>query len=80
MILFQIPDIRLFWSEDTRFLSQFTPGKISTFKSYSKYPACYKDISFWKPDTFHSNDFCDQVRTVAGELVENVDLVIPFSD
>lgn len=75
MILFQIPDIRLFWSEDPRFLSQFKQDKISTFRPYSKYPACYKDISFWKPEGFHFNDFCDQVRTVAGDMAENVDLV-----
>src|SRR5579859_6083403 len=29
MILFEIPDIRLFWSEDSRFLSQFEEGKIT---------------------------------------------------
>ncbi|GAA5826925.1 hypothetical protein JCM10212_005267 [Sporobolomyces blumeae] len=49
MVLFSIPDIRLFWSEDDRFLSQFEDGKISTFKPYSKYPECYKDLAFWVP-------------------------------
>ena len=47
MLLFNIPDIRLFWSEDQRFLSQFQEGRIQKFKSFSKYPACYKDIAFW---------------------------------
>ncbi|KIV97883.1 phenylalanine-tRNA ligase [Exophiala mesophila] len=47
MLLFNIPDIRLFWSTDPRFLNQFTRGKISRFEPFSKYPACYKDISFW---------------------------------
>lgn len=50
MILFSIPDIRLFWSEDTRFLRQFKEGQIITFKPYSKYPPCYKDLSFWLPE------------------------------
>ena len=47
MLLFGIPDIRLFWSEDERFLSQFEAGKVSRFEPFSKYPACYKDIAFW---------------------------------
>lgn len=49
MVLYNIPDIRLFWSEDTRFLSQFKAGQITQFKPYSKYPPCYKDMSFWLP-------------------------------
>lgn len=76
MILFSIPDIRLFWSEDARFLSQFEAGKITTFKPYSKYPPCYKDVSFWLPDSgLHENDFCDMVRDEVGDLVEDVKLV-----
>jgi phenylalanyl-tRNA synthetase alpha chain len=50
MVLFSIPDIRLFWSEDKRFLNQFADGGITTFKPYSKYPPCYRDMSFWIPD------------------------------
>lgn len=72
MVLFSIPDIRLFWSEDPRFLSQFTQGEITTFKPYSKYPSCFKDVSFWHDEPLHENDFCDLVRDVAGDLVEDV--------
>lgn len=79
MVLFSIPDIRLFWSEDARFLSQFRPDQISAFKPYSKYPECYKDFSFWIPqqsgEAWHENDFCEVVRDVAGDLVEGVQLV-----
>ena len=32
MKLFKIPDVRLFWSQDSRFLSQFAKGKITEFK------------------------------------------------
>lgn len=78
MILFSIPDIRLFWSQDPRFVSQFTAGQINTFKPYSKYPACYKDISFWLPHTgLHDNDFCDLVRDTVGDLVQDVVMVRP---
>lgn len=83
MILFSVPDIRLFWSTDPRFKSQFKEGKITTFKPYSKYPECYKDFSFWtstqegKGDrkAWHENDFCEVVRNVAGDLVEGVSMV-----
>ena len=57
MKLFEIEDIRLFWSTDTRFLSQFKPGVITKFKPYSKYPVCYKDIAFWIEDSFNENEF-----------------------
>lgn len=85
MVLFSIPDIRLFWSQDDRFLSQFRAGEISTFKPYSKYPECYKDLAFWLPDNgevvrsggkeWHENDFMEVVRDEAGDLVEGVQLV-----
>lgn len=103
MVLFNIPDIRLFWTEDDRFLSQFSQGQITQFQPYSKYPPCYKDMSFWLPPStttagsaaaggsgaaaaggkgrvFHENDYCEIVREVAGDLVENVTLVSsPFA-
>jgi phenylalanyl-tRNA synthetase alpha chain len=48
MLLYSIPDIRLFWSKDERFLSQFSEQKpIQRFSPFSKYPACFKDVSFW---------------------------------
>ena len=47
MLLFGIPDIRLFWSEDPRFLNQFKKGTVSQFKPFSKYPTCFKDVAFW---------------------------------
>jgi phenylalanyl-tRNA synthetase alpha chain len=77
MILYSIPDIRLFWSRDARFLTQFKQGDITTFRPYSKYPACFKDVSFWLPQntSLHDNDFCDLVRDVAGDIVEDVKMV-----
>lgn len=79
MVLFGIPDIRLFWSQDERFIEQFTPGQIKKFQPFSKYPPCIKDISFWLPnDEWHDNNFCEVVRDVAGDLVENVKLIDDF--
>jgi phenylalanyl-tRNA synthetase alpha chain len=73
MVLFQIPDIRLFWSQDPRFLQQFKSGVVSQFQPYSKYPGTSKDVSFWLNDRdVHENDVYDVVRDSAGELVEEV--------
>ena len=87
MILFSIPDIRLFWSKDPRFLSQFsTMDSISQFSAFSKYPASTKDVSFWLRSSssaaggglksnshdFHENDVMEIVRELGGDLVEDV--------
>lgn len=91
MVLFSIPDIRLFWSEDSRFTSQFVDEKVTKFIPYSKYPPCLKDISFWIDSgeaatslqgrrPYHANDFNEAVRTVAGDLVERVELVDSFTN
>lgn len=80
MILFEIPDIRLFWTEDKRFSKQFSAGKITTFKPYSKYPPCKKDIAFWLPDDFVENDFYELARGIAGDLVERIDLTDEFTN
>lgn len=79
MILFKIPDIRLFWTEDERFHKQFASGKIVAFQPYSKYPACLKDMSFWIRDDFHVNDLNEVVRDVAGDLVEQMELIDQFT-
>lgn len=52
MLMFGIPDIRLLWSQDPRFLSQFTSVQdIKRFVPFSKHPACYKDVAFWLRST-----------------------------
>lgn len=50
MLLFGIPDIRLFWSKDSRFLNQFDEHKpIRRFQPFSKYPSAPRDVAFWLP-------------------------------
>ncbi|GAV74689.1 tRNA-synt_2d domain-containing protein/FDX-ACB domain-containing protein [Cephalotus follicularis] len=81
MVLFDIPDIRLFWSIDDRFTSQFAKGQLGVkFKPYSKYPPCFKDMSFWINESFTENNLCEIVRAVAGDLVEEVRLIDSFTN
>ncbi|SCU92224.1 LAMI_0E09362g1_1 [Lachancea mirantina] len=83
MLLFEIPDIRLLWTKDDRFHSQFEEGKITTFEPYSKYPGTVRDVAFWLPSTtsqqqIHENDLMEIVRNRAGDLVESVKLIDEF--
>ncbi|KAM9332510.1 phenylalanine--tRNA ligase, mitochondrial isoform 2-T2 [Pholidichthys leucotaenia] len=87
MVLYGIPDIRLFWSQDERFLRQFRVNDVQQpvcFQPLSKYPPLHNDISFWLPDgeagqeSFTKNDFYDLVRSIGGDLVEKVSLVDDF--
>lgn len=79
MVLFGIPDIRLFWTTDERFTSQFQDGKITTFKPFSKYPPCLKDVSFWLSDDFTENNLCEVVRAEGGDLIEEVAKIDEFT-
>ncbi|XP_035513392.1 phenylalanine--tRNA ligase, mitochondrial-like [Morone saxatilis] len=88
MVLYSIPDIRLFWSQDERFLKQFRVQHIQQpvcFQPLSKYPPLHNDISFWLPESedgresFTENDFYDLVRSIGGDLVEKVSLVDEFT-
>jgi hypothetical protein len=57
------PCCRLFWSDDERFLKQFKAGDLrAKFKSYSKFPPCYKDMAFWVSPEFTENNLCELVR------------------
>ena len=94
MILFSIPDIRYFWTDHPKFMSQFASGKIVKFKQYSKLPNLSNDISFFITDGFvkqvdnekgeiiqrwiEDNDFYEIVREIGGNWVENVKLMDSF--
>jgi phenylalanyl-tRNA synthetase alpha chain len=78
MILYQIPDIRLFWTDDERFHSQFKDGD-AIFVPYSKHPPVYKDISFWVGETYHENQLHELAREVGQDLIEEVKLTDDFT-
>jgi len=88
MVLYSIPDIRIFWSTDSGFLSQFSeagPDSKIVYKATSKFPQCVSDVSFWIPkakageELFSPNDFYDLVREQGGDLVEQVKLIDEFT-
>ncbi|RDL40323.1 putative phenylalanyl-tRNA synthetase, mitochondrial [Venustampulla echinocandica] len=74
MLLFEIPDIRLFWSQDERFLGQFKGmsddlHRLKRYVPFSKYPACYKDVAFWLRSS--SSSAGGGIRANAADFHEN---------
>ncbi|XP_051173121.1 probable phenylalanine--tRNA ligase, mitochondrial [Leptopilina boulardi] len=84
MRLYNIPDIRLFWSTDSGFLHQFEVDNENSpvqYKPVSIHPQCYNDISFWLPEneTYSSQDFYDIVREIGGDIIEQISLIDNFT-
>lgn len=78
-VLYGIPDIRLFWSHDSGFTSQFTgrsPNESFKYRPVSVHPQVYFDLSFWlpegaTPEEVTANTY-DLIRSVGGSLIEQV--------
>ncbi|XP_053473401.1 ferredoxin-fold anticodon-binding domain-containing protein 1 [Ictalurus furcatus] len=81
-LIFSIPDWRLLWTSDPRFLASFEPGiqVPSPFQPFSLYPPSYThDVSFWmEPDTFDELDFHEAVRIATCGAVRDLQLVDRF--
>lgn len=77
MLLFKIPDIRLFWSQNPKFADQFKQNQITEFKPWSKFPSSCKDVAFWNDSNLHVNDVMEIIRT-SSDIVENVELIDTF--
>ena len=73
-----LPDIRLFWSEDPRVKKQLKLG--NKFKEVSKYPPITRDISFIVKNDFISNNYFDLIRDLGGDLVEEVQLLDKYEN
>ncbi len=79
IISMKLPDIRLLWSTDERVQKQLVLGK--EFDEVSKYPPVIRDISFLvKKEGFEVNTYFDLVRDIAGDLVEQVELLDTYEN
>jgi len=79
MIKMEIPDIRIFWSDDERITSQFQNIN-SRYKEVSRYPAVTRDISFIIDKNVNLNNYYELVRDVAKNLIEEVALVDSYEN
>ena len=73
-----LPDIRLFWSQDSRVVKQLKLGQ--KFVEVSKYPPITRDISFVVDKSFIPNNYFDLIRDIGGNLVEQVELLDKYED
>ncbi len=78
IISMKLPDIRLLWSDDERVKKQLVLG--TPFVEVSKYPPIIRDISFIVAKDFIANNYFDLVRDVAGDLVEQVELLDTYEN
>jgi len=74
-----IPDIRIFWSNDSRITSQFKDIN-SKYKEVSKFPATDRDISFIIDKSVNLNNYYEIVRDFAENLIEEVKLLDKYED
>ena len=74
----EVPDIRLFWSDDERVKKQLKLGQ--KFVEVSKYPPVVRDISFIVNKDFVPNNYFDLVRDVVGDMAEEMTLLDKYEN
>lgn len=78
IVSMDLPDIRLFWSNDERVKKQLRLG--NKFQEVSKYPPITRDISFIVSKDFIPNNYFDLIRDLGGDLVEQVELLDKYEN
>lgn len=86
MVLFDIPDIRYFWMEDKKFLSQFESGQITKFIPFSPLEPIYKDISLYvrsqdldkENNWIKLNQFYEEIRDGTNDWVQEIKQIDSF--
>ncbi|KAL0995006.1 hypothetical protein UPYG_G00130550 [Umbra pygmaea] len=81
-LLYSVPDWRLLWSSDHRFLNHFLlrplPGQ--PFRPFSLFPQSFVyDISFWAWPDWQEAEFHAVVREASEETVEDVTLIDTYT-
>ncbi|XP_074468290.1 ferredoxin-fold anticodon-binding domain-containing protein 1 isoform X1 [Sebastes fasciatus] len=82
VLLFSLPDWRLLWSHDPRFLQHFAlcPSPGEPFHPFSLFPEHFSfDISFWTGLTWEERKFRAVIREAGHGTVEQVKLIDMFS-
>lgn len=82
VLLYSLPDWRLLWSRDPRFLKQFaiSPKPGEPFHPFSLFPEHISfDISFWTGPTWEERKFHAVVREASHGTVEQVKRIDRFS-
>nr|XP_020845443.1 ferredoxin-fold anticodon-binding domain-containing protein 1 isoform X2 [Phascolarctos cinereus] len=81
MLVWGIPDWRILWTFDERFLDHFVPGKVEPFKTFSLYPPSYvHDVSFWLDEErgFDEVEFHTVARAVSQDMITSIQLLNRF--
>lgn len=79
MAKMNIPDIRIFWSDNPRITGQFTDIN-SQYREVSKFPMTYRDISFVVKKNVSLNNYYEIVRDYAGNLIEEMKLTDSYEN
>jgi len=61
MPLKKVPDIRIFWSDDQRIMSQW--GNLDAYRAVSSYPPVYKEISMVVPKARFQKDLAEEQKS-----------------
>uniref|UniRef100_A0A4W5M9I3 Ferredoxin-fold anticodon binding domain containing 1 n=1 Tax=Hucho hucho TaxID=62062 RepID=A0A4W5M9I3_9TELE len=81
-LVYSLPDWRLLWSPDPRFLNHFLlrPLPEQPFHPFSLFPQSFVyDISFWAGPDWQEAEFHALVREASRETVENVTLIDTYT-
>ncbi|XP_055792924.1 ferredoxin-fold anticodon-binding domain-containing protein 1 isoform X3 [Salvelinus fontinalis] len=81
-LVYSLPDWRLLWSPDPRFLNHFLlrPLPEQPFRPFSLFPQSFVyDISFWAGPDWQEAAFHALVREASRETVENVTLIDTYT-